>query len=84
MYTIKLTSRIGMDGKLKLEVPLGFTNRDVEVVVVIQPRPAADAATAPEDRGWPVGFFEETYGSLRDVPLTREPEGDFETREPLA
>lgn len=32
--------------------------------------------------GWPVGFFEETFGSVPDFP-EREPQGEYEEREPL-
>lgn len=36
-----------------------------------------------EQLGWPPGFFTQTFGSLRDVNLVREPVGDYETREEL-
>lgn len=39
--------------------------------------------STPEDLGWPPGYFEQTYGSLRDEPLERGPQGVFETREEL-
>ena len=34
-------------------------------------------------RSWPPGFFEQTFGSLRDEPMVREPEGDFEVRDEI-
>jgi hypothetical protein len=49
-----------------------------------------DALTEPvieeptDALGWPIGFFEATYGSCADDPIVREPEGDFEQREPIA
>jgi hypothetical protein len=39
-------------------------------------------APSLNDRGWPEGFFEKTFGSL--PLLTREPQGDYETRDNLA
>ncbi len=83
MHSIRLTSRVGADGTLNLSLPVGVTDADVEVIVVIQPRASAIATSAPEDLGWPPRFFEETHGCLHDDPLSREPEGDFETREPM-
>ena len=51
-----------------------------EVIVLVEVPPATGR---PEDRGWPSGFFEQTYGSFRDQPLVREPQGDYETRDGL-
>lgn len=31
--------------------------------------------------GWPTGFFEQTFGSLPG--LAREPQGEYEARDPL-
>ncbi len=75
MQTIKLDSYVGKDGILKLEVPLAITNTDLEVVVVVQPKP---------QREWPVGYFDETAGSLADDPLERPDQGVFEERDVLA
>jgi hypothetical protein len=33
--------------------------------------------------GWPVGYFEQTFGSLSDVDLERQPQGVYEIREPF-
>lgn len=77
MQSIKLQARVGEDGILKLEVPVGVYDADLEVIVVVQPLPASD------DKGWPEGFFERTYGSFSDEPLTRPPQGDYEEREEL-
>ncbi len=53
-----------------------------EVIVLVDV--PSEAKTAPsENRGWPPGFFEQTYGSFRDQPLVREPQGEYETRDKL-
>ncbi|MBN1138590.1 MAG: hypothetical protein JXM73_18525 [Anaerolineae bacterium] len=77
METIRIHSRVGQDGILKLEVPTSLVNTDLEVVVVMQP------ASVTDDLGWPVGFFERTYGAFADDPLERPDQGIFEVREPL-
>jgi hypothetical protein len=76
METITLHSRVGADGLLKLQVPVKLTNTDLEVVLIVQP-----VTSANQTRGWPAGFFEQTYGSFSDQPLVREPQGDYEIRE---
>lgn len=67
MQTIKLDTRVGRDGILKLELPLDVSDMDVEVLVVVQRK---------EKRGWPPGYFERTAGSLADDPLQRPSQGD--------
>lgn len=37
MQTVKLRSHVGEDGVLRLNVPIGLNNTDLEVVVVVQP-----------------------------------------------
>ena len=67
METLKLRTHVGSDGVLKLEVPTAMNNRDIDVVVVMQ----AVGETPVDALGWPVGFFERTYGALADDPLER-------------
>lgn len=76
MQSIKLRSHVGQDGILKLEVPLGLSEMDLEVVVVVQP-------VAKTQTGWPPGFFEQTAGAWAGEPLVREPQGEYETRDKL-
>lgn len=38
-------------------------------------------STTIEKLGWPPNFFAETFGSLRDTSLVREPEGEYEIRD---
>jgi hypothetical protein len=78
METITVHSRGGADGLLKLQVPVNLTNTDLEVVLIVQP-----VTPASEARSWPAGFFEQTYGSLRDQPIMREAQGEYEARDEL-
>lgn len=80
METIKLKTHIGSDGLLKLELPTGVTNRDLEVMVVMQTLDEEEV----DELGWPLGYFEETYGSMADDPMERGDQGEFEIRDELA
>ena len=77
MQSITLHSHVGEDGILHLDIPVGLTDAELEVTVTVQP------VSTPEGKGWPPGFFEETFGSLRDELLEREPQGELQEREPL-
>lgn len=37
MEAIRLKARVGDDGLLKLELPAGISNRELDIIVVIQP-----------------------------------------------
>jgi hypothetical protein len=70
MDSLKLKTHVGSDGLLKLELQTGITDRDLEVLIVMQP-----LETEPVDAlGWPIGFFERTYGALADDPIERPAE----------
>jgi hypothetical protein len=43
----------------------------------------SEGAEALDANGWPVGFFEETFGSLAADPLQRLPQDSPETREEI-
>ena len=40
-------------------------------------------SASPEQLGWPPNYFAETFGALRNDPLERPEQGEFEIREPL-
>jgi hypothetical protein len=77
METLKLKAHVGEDGVLKLEVPTGQRNREVEVLVVMQPLNGEET----DSLGWPVGFFDRTYGALADDPIERPEQLPLEDRE---
>jgi hypothetical protein len=78
METLKLTAQIDADGVLRLAVSTAFHDQSVEVVMVLHPLPGAVDAY-----GWPVGFFDRTYGALADDPLERPPQLPLEDRDPI-
>lgn len=67
MESIKLNTRVGEDGILKLELPTGLINRKLEVLIVMQPMNDEPV----DELGWPIGFFDRTYGALSDDPIER-------------
>ena len=74
---IERTARTEGDGMLHLSVNVGIADADVTVTVRVKPtRP-----NGVDANGWPVGFFEETAGSIPD--LERAPQGEFEQRTPI-
>jgi hypothetical protein len=83
MYSIKLTKRVGEDGVLHLDIPVGITDKEVEIMVIYQPIETPKQQKKTEELGWPPGFFERTYGSCQDDPIVIDSEGDFEEREEI-
>jgi hypothetical protein len=74
MQTIRVLGKTGKDGMLSLRIPLGRPDAEYEVLVVVQP---TTAATTPDERGWPPGYFEKTFGSIDDESFVRPPQGEL-------
>ena len=81
MDAIKLTGHVGSDGILRLELPVDMTDQDLEIVLVIQTHPNHESPV--DANGWPIGYFEATYGSLADMPIERPDQGVLETRDEI-
>ncbi len=81
MQSVKLHSHVGRDGILKLEVPVGLSEVDLEVVVIVHPVKKTAAGAAPR-RGWPPDFLKRVAGAWKGE-LVREPQGEYEARKPL-
>lgn len=67
METLTLKARAGKDGVLRLEIPTNQADQELEIVLVMQ-RIIDEAVDA---MGYPLGYFDETYGSLADDPIER-------------
>ena len=63
MRSIKIRSHVGADGMLHLNIPLGLTDRDVEIMVIYQPLETESKTKTPQELGWAPGFFENTFGA---------------------
>jgi hypothetical protein len=84
MESIKLKSHVGDDGVLQIQIPVGFKNEDLEVMVIFQPLKSRDSNSETlESRGWQPGFFEEVIGSWEGEPLERPEQLPYEVREEL-
>ncbi|MDY6902060.1 MAG: hypothetical protein SWZ49_28915 [Cyanobacteriota bacterium] len=75
MQSIKLTKRVGEDGILHLDIPLGMKDKEVEVMVIYQS--IETVSQTPSDLGYPPDFFEKTYGSCQDDPIVIDSEGEL-------
>jgi len=76
MQTLTLHARVGKDGILKIETPIGITNADLEVILVVNP---ADMGARPLS-AWSANFFTEIIGGWEGERLAREPQGAYQTR----
>jgi hypothetical protein len=64
---------------IHISIPEALQHHPVEVII----RPLEDTPQQEIDaNGWPIGFFEQTFGSIPDLQ-EREWQGDYEKREPL-
>jgi hypothetical protein len=64
---------------IQITIPDSLRHRRVEVLLI----ELDGASEAVDVNGWPVGFFEQTFGSIPDFP-EREPQGEYEQREKLS
>lgn len=80
MQRIALRARVGEDGILHLDVPVGVHDAGLEVTVTIQPLTPPEKKS-PLELGYPPDFFERTAGSLQDEPLIRYPQGELQERD---
>jgi hypothetical protein len=80
MQTMTFQVRVGADGILRLEVPTGMTEVEVDVVVTFHPRRNGVEMLTPEDPGWLVGFIDQIFGGWQGEPLERAPQGEYEVR----
>jgi hypothetical protein len=67
MHTFQTRERTGHDGALSLRIPLGQPDTEFEVVVVVQPKSAADAPRLPP------GYFD-LLGSIDDETFIVQPQ----------
>ena len=67
MQTITLRARSDEAGTVKLEIPTELADQEIEFVVVMQPVTAQPV----DEMGYPIGYFDKTYGSFADDPIER-------------
>jgi len=75
MLSHTLHTHVGSDGILKLEMPISITISDLEVILIVNPvSPIVE---------WPPSFFTDILGVWEGSPLTRDPQGSYESRDEL-
>jgi hypothetical protein len=77
MQTLCVSEKTRSDGILRLRIPVGEPEAEYDAVVVLQPRTAGPPPSVPEALGWPLGYFERTFGSITDESFLRPPQGEL-------
>jgi hypothetical protein len=77
MQTIRVLEKTDKNGTLRLNIPLGKPEAEYEIVLVVQAKEALSKIETPEERGWPPGYFEATFGSIDDETFVRPPQGEL-------
>ena len=62
-----------------INIPKQFQGHDIEVIIWPLDKSEVKQSVETDANGWPIGFFERTFGSIPDLP-ERESQGDYETR----
>ena len=75
MKTLHFRQKSGANGKLSLDIPVGMADAECDIMVVVEP------SVAPAE--WLPGFWEQLFRGWQGEPLTRPPQGDFESRDRL-
>jgi hypothetical protein len=66
-----------------ISIPKELRNRDVEIIILPLEEEKTNGEIEVDKNGYPIGFFEETAGSLADDPIERAPQGKYEIREEI-
>lgn len=74
--------QIYQDAPKAISIPEELQHQAIEVIIWPLDKSEAKQAIETDANGWPIGFFEQTFGSISDLP-EREWQGDYEEREPL-
>ena len=82
MVTVSTKGRVRGDGTLDLSVKTGLKETDVDVVLILEPHSVKRDDTDVKT-GWPAGYFEKTFGSLRDDPIAYQHPPAVEVRREL-
>lgn len=79
MESIKTQAYIDDDGILRLELATSLTHRHIDVLIVMQPIDDEPL----DEMGYPMGYFEETYGMFADSPIERGEQPAYDVRDDL-
>jgi hypothetical protein len=76
---MRLSARVGADGVLRLNVPVGINEADREVQVTVEPVSASNKMTQEQWAAWVASMA----GSISDPSFRRHEQGAYEERETL-
>jgi len=79
---IQFSSRVGDDGILNVQIALGHSKANQEVLVTVIPTGTLEPTTKEAPQSW-AEFLNQTYGSCANLGLERATQGDLEQREPM-
>ncbi|MBN1563878.1 MAG: hypothetical protein JXA10_08565 [Anaerolineae bacterium] len=68
MQTITLKTQADQDGLITLAIPTDLAGREIEIVLVMHPLDSEPV----DEMGYPLGYFEETYGMFAGDPIERD------------
>ena len=80
MHRLVVQSRVGSDGVLHIDIPMGKEVADREVQVTIDPVGVGPSPMTQEE--WRQ-FVMETAGTITDPSFIRHEQGEYEQREDL-
>ena len=84
MSTVKVvTARVGADGVLTLNVPLGEADANKGLRVTVETLESPKAMPLTDRAAW-LQFLEQMGGSITDPTFERHQQGDYEERETLS
>lgn len=75
MHSLTLHARVGKDGILKIETPIGVRDTELEVLLVVHPVNESHRLSA-----WTSEFFSRIVGGWEGARLVREPQGAYQSR----
>lgn len=74
--------QIYYDAPSTISIPEELQHQTVEVIIWPLNKSEAKPVIETDANGWPIGFFERTFGSIPDFP-ERESQGEYQERESL-
>lgn len=79
MGHIEIKSRVGADGVLVFSLPLGLSEANREVKVVVEPTDASVPPSSPNREEWKQ-FVSSMAGCISDPTFKRPEQGEYERR----
>jgi hypothetical protein len=79
MCHVEIKSRVGADGILVIALPLGMSEANREVRVVVESADAAASPASPNQEEWQ-RFVKSMAGCISDPTFQRPEQGEYERR----